>query len=81
MADKVQLSDKKIHFSIGGDEYSGNAIEVNGKEVGGIAYDEENNEIQGIKINPQYRRKGIAKYAIKRIRKKINLATKSLRNL
>lgn len=60
---EVTISDEDYEFWIGGDENVGKAIELNGLVVGGIAYEDE--EIKGIVIKNKFRRKGLAKRAIK----------------
>jgi len=64
---KVSLSDEDYEFSVGGEEYVGKAIKEDGMIVGGIAYDEEDGEIKGISIKNKFRKRGIAKKAIKEL--------------
>ena len=64
---KVSLSDEDYEFSVGGEEYLGKAIKEDGMIVGGIAYDEEDGEIKGISIKNKFRKRGIAKKAIKEL--------------
>ena len=62
---EVTISDEDYEFWIGGDENLGKAIKQDGKIVGGIAYDEDEQQIYGIVIKNKFRKKGIAKKAIK----------------
>jgi len=62
---EVYISDEDYEFWIGGDQNWGKAIKENGVTVGGIAYDEDDEQITGIVIKNKFRKKGIAKKAIK----------------
>jgi hypothetical protein len=62
---EVTISDEDYEFWIGGDENLGKAIKQDGKIVGGIAYDEDEQQIYGIVIKNKFRKKGVAKRAIK----------------
>ena len=62
---EVIISDEDYEFWIGGDENYGKAIKQDGVIVGGIAYDEDDQQINGIVIKNKFRKKGIAKKAIK----------------
>lgn len=63
----VSISDEDYEFSVGGEDYLGKAIKENGIIVGGIAYNDEDQEIQGISIKNKFRKKGIAKKAVKKL--------------
>lgn len=63
----VSISDEDYEFSVGGEDYLGKAIKENGVIVGGIAYNDEDQEIQGISIKNKFRKRGIAKKAIKKL--------------
>jgi len=63
----VSISDEDYEFWIGGEDYLGKAIKENGVIVGGIAYSDEDKEIQGISIKNKFRKKGIAKKAVKKL--------------
>jgi hypothetical protein len=60
---EVTISNENYNFFVGGDEYFGKAIKQNGVTIGGIEYDEE--ELKGIEINTKFRKKGLAKKAVK----------------
>jgi hypothetical protein len=62
---EVSISDEDYEFTIGGDENLGKAIKQDGVIVGGIAYDEDEQQIYGIVIKNKFRKKGVAKRAIK----------------
>jgi hypothetical protein len=62
---EVSISDEDYEFWIGGDENFGKAIKQDGVIVGGIAYDEEDQQINGIVIKNKFRKKGLAKKTIK----------------
>ena len=62
---EVTISDEDYEFAIGGDENLGKAIKLDGVIVGGIAYDEDEQQIYGIVIKNKFRKKGVAKRAIK----------------
>jgi hypothetical protein len=60
---EVTISNEDYNFFIGGDEYFGKAIKQNGVTIGGIEYDAE--ELKGIEIKTKFRKKGLAKKAVK----------------
>jgi hypothetical protein len=62
---EVSISDEDYEFWIGGDENFGKAIKQDGVIVGGIAYDEDDQQINGIVIKNKFRKKGLAKKTIK----------------
>lgn len=63
----VTITDDEYIFFVGGEEYIGKSIKENDIVVGGIAYDKEDEEIQGITIKNKYRNRGLAKKAIKEV--------------
>lgn len=62
---EVLISDEDYDFWIGGDKNLGKAIKQDGVIVGGIAYDKDDQQINGIIIKNKFRKKGLAKKAIK----------------
>ena len=53
---EVSISDEDYEFWIGGDENFGKAIKQDGVIVGGIAYDEDDQQINGIVIKNKFRK-------------------------
>ena len=67
LKDKITITNKKSSFYIGGENYNGFDIKIDYITVGAIAYNKENNEIEGIKINSKYRNNEIGRDVIKQL--------------
>lgn len=59
------ISNIDSNFSIGGDEYTGKKIIIDGNHVGDVSI--ADGELSGIKINPKYRKQGIGTRVISEI--------------